>query len=119
MKRVHQEELLKKKFNDLCDQMIKVSKIAKEEQKEKTQVSPFLDLSMKTDHSFLGKFNEPVVLLRAETMADREDTAEYIDLFPESKRYLMKARVDLPDKDTSGKIMNELKMCLDKVNILQ
>lgn len=31
----------------------------------------------------------------------------------------MKARVDLPDKDTTGKIMNELKLCLDKVNILQ
>ena len=31
----------------------------------------------------------------------------------------MRARVDLPDKDTSGKMINELKLCLEKVTILQ
>jgi len=80
MKKHQKQELIKKRFGRLCQKLKETSIIMRQDETGDTNskegrevVSPLEDLSFKTDHTFLSKPYDTVVVLREETLEDREE----------------------------------------------
>lgn len=81
LKRHQKQELIKSRFAGICTKLRDIAVIMRQDEtgesssREQRKIisSPLEDLSSKMDHTFLSKPYESVVVLREETLEDREE----------------------------------------------